>query len=417
MTIIVSYVLILLTLLLLSAFFSGSETALFSLGKADLGRLEESKDKRSKKIAGLMKTPQKILITILLGNLFVNFFFSQISTNLFMKYFGNYGHWISLLVVTPLIIVFCEITPKIFSMNNAEIFSKAIIGLLSIFHNLFYPLRIVFTALTNILIKILRLDQYDDENITEKELDKAVELYENSGVLLPEESSFIKNVLRFSRKNAENVMIPRHEAIAISSEATLQEAIELFNDKGVVRIPVFKEDMDNIIGGIDARDILPYAVGMKKTKTLKKFIFPITHYPESIELNALLNDFLQNKIQLAVVVDEYGGTSGIVTLSSIIAQLMGDQFSISEERKKQDIKKLDEKTSIVSGDLQIDDFNFYFDEEIETYETETIGGYMIEQLEHFPVKGEEIYIGKYNLKIRYIKKKRITSIEVREINT
>ncbi|MBN1500752.1 MAG: HlyC/CorC family transporter [Spirochaetes bacterium] len=402
-------------LLVLSAFFSGSETALFSLGKVELGKFSESRKRRQLKIVKLMKYPQKILITILLGNLLVNILFSQIMTKLFMERFGKNGHLIALAVITPLIIIFCEITPKVIAINKSEKVSLLVMDILSFIHLILAPIRFIFLFLTNILIKILRLDPVDDQQITEKEIDRAVDMWEKNGVILPEERTFIKNVLRFSKKTAENVMIPRTEAIGIPDSSTIDNAIKIMHEKNVIRAVVYSKDMDNITGGIDFRDLLEHHVGMKRESSIKKFIFPVPHYPETIDLSLLLDDFLKNKITMAVVVDEYGGTSGIVTLSSMLTQLLGNEFSTSSEKKRQVIRKLDDEIVIIPGDMQIDDFNDRFNDDIETTEAETIAGFVTEELGHMPMKGEIVSTVNCEIKIRYIRKNRIESLEIRKL--
>ncbi len=407
-------IILLLVLLLLSAFFSGSETALFSLGKLEMGKFRESKKRRQIKIVQMMKYPQKILITLLVGNLLVNIFSSQIMTEIFMDKFGKNGHLIALAIITPLIIVFCEITPKVIAINSAQKSALFVADLLSLFHFIISPIRWFFLFLTNILIRILKLDPVDEQHITEKEIDRAVEMWEKNGVILPEEKAFIKNVLRFSKKTAENIMIPRNEAVGIPDTVSIEKAIKIMHEKNSVRAVIYHKDMDNIIGGIDFRDLLEHHVGIKKESSIKKYIFPVPHYPETIDLGLLLDDFLKNKISMAVVVDEYGGTAGIVTLSSVITQLLGNEFSASGEKKKHIVKKTEDGSFIISGDMQIDDFNDYFNEDVETTEAETIAGFVTEELGHMPVKGETVLTEKYELKIRYVRKNRIESLESRK---
>ncbi len=414
-----TYLFLILILLILSAFFSGSETALFSLKRGDIYRLRYSKKRKDKKIASLMRYPQKILITILIGNFFANTFLSAIFANILLQEFPKYGHWISIAVVTPLIIIFCEITPKVISINSAEKFSSQIISLLTFFHYLFYPVRLFFAGITNIMIKILGLSNDTINVITEDELAMAVKMRQSEGVIGVQEGGFIKNVLRFSKKEAENVMIPRNEAIAFAKDTSIQDALDLFRDYPVVRVPVFEGDMDHIIGMIDSRDLIPYAAGLKKAKSINRLIGPIVHYPASKELGELLDDFLKNKIQLAVVIDEYGGTAGIVTLSSIISVVMGEEFAITKEKKykyAKDVKKIKDNISFVSGDMQIDDYAYEFKDKIESSEAETISGYIIEQIGKFPQKSDFIQTENYIMRILKVKNNKIESIELIPLN-
>ena len=356
----------LIFLLYLSAFFSGSETALFALKKSDIHRFSLSQERREQTVYKVMLNPKRILITILIGNLFVNLILSAIATRMLLDRWEAYGHFISIALVTPVIIIFCEITPKVISINTHLGFSKRVIPQLQFFHRLFYPLRVLFLSMTNLLVGFLKLDSEADSSITKEELDMAVEIGENEGIIKEDEGAFIKNVLRFSGKDASNIMIPRNKAVFISSNATIDEAVEIFLKEGILRAPVYRTDLDTIVGLIDSRELVPYVMGIRKAKTVKRLIHDINHFPASRELGDLLADFLLKKIQIAIVIDEYGGTAGVVTLSSILSELMGKEFLQWEDIYKPDILKMDGTTCIISGDMQIEDFIINFKETIET---------------------------------------------------
>ncbi len=400
--------------LFLSAFFSGSETALFSLKQSDLHRYAVSSDNKEKLISRLMHYPEKILITILSGNLFVNIIISAITTSLLLYQFGEYGHFIAIAVVTPLLIIFCEISPKVIATNNSELFSKRIINVLEIFHKIFIPLRYLLLIVTNFIIKILSLS-LDEKVITEEELDMAIKLGEAEGVINEGEKTFINNVLRFSKKEAANVMIPRNMAIFVPYNSDIKTVVDICIKEGIVRAPVYKINLDNVVGVIDSRELVPYVTGYKNAKKINTLIHDIDHYPASKELGELLTEFLEKKIQIAIVVDEYGGTAGVVTLKTILAELMGKEFIESDENRKEEIeiKEIDKRNFIISGDMQIVDFNFEFGEVIESNESESIGGYIIERLGYFPKRSEELVTDRTVLTVRHIKKNKIESIEIK----
>ncbi len=399
-------------MLILSAFFSGSETALFSLKMSELHELKLSVLRREKAIARIMAHPEKILITILLGNLLVNLIFSAISTILLLDIWWKYGHFISIALVTPIIIVMCEITPKIISINTQLAFSKKIIPLLSLFHRVFFPLRIFLLSFTEIVIKLFRLRSKKDKEITSEELGMAVRMGEREGSIEKQEGAFIKNVLLFSKKEASNVMYPRNKAVFIPYDATIQEALKIFLENRITRAPVYRDDLDHVVGVLDSKRLLSYALGERKAKGIKRLIRDIAYFPASKELGDLLNDFLSKKIQIAIVVDEYGGTAGVVTLSAILSELMGRKFIGHEAGYKPEIRKTDDKSYIISGNMQIEDFNFNFNENIQTAESDTVAGYIIERLGYFPKRKENTRTEKNILKVKHIRKNRIESIEV-----
>ncbi|MFA5518052.1 MAG: hemolysin family protein, partial [Spirochaetota bacterium] len=319
------HIFLILFLMIFSAFFSASETALFSLKKAELHKFSVSSNYIERAIAASLMEPDKILITILLGNLFVNIMLSSFTTSIMLKYFTTYGHIISILVITPLIIVFCEITPKIITIYFHKKFSKISFPLLQVFHKITFPLRKVIMLFTDFFIKIFNLE-LKHSIITEDELDHVVEKGEEQGIIDKKESDIIKNVMRFSKREASNIMYPRNQAIFISKNCSIDEAMKIINDNDIVRVPVYKNDLDDIIGVVDARDIISPFMGYNKVKKIDKYIKPVDFFPFSKDLNELLNDFLLKKIQIAVIVDEYGGTAGIVTLNSILSAILGKEF-------------------------------------------------------------------------------------------
>ncbi len=404
---------ILIVFALLSAFFSGSETALFALKKADLHRFAGSKNRRERAIHDAMSQPQKMLITILIGNLFVNLGASVFSTKLFLERFSEYGHIISISIVTPVMILFCEISPKAIAISSYESFSRKVFPLLQFFHRIFLPLRILLLGLTEIIIRVFRL-RVQHEAITEDELGMAIHHGEEEGLIDKNESAFLKNVMIFARKEAENVMFHRNRATFIPYGSTIEEAMGIILDNDVIRAPVFKKDLDHVVGFVDSKDLMPYYMGYRKAKNINRFIQDIKFFPSTRELNDLLNDFLEKGIQIAILVDEYGGTDGVVTLNSILAELMGEGFTRWEVDASPDVRRLSDSVIVVSGDMQIPDFNATFNTEIESTESETIGGYLIEQMARFPKRGDVVEIENYILRVRYMIKNHIESLELVE---
>lgn len=385
---------------------------MFSLNKSELLRLSGSQGKAEKTIAALMSQPRKILVTILLGNLLANLLLPALSTLLLLEFFPKYGHFIAIAIVTPVIIILCDITPKTITRSDPEGFSKKMVRLLNVFHRVFMPLRTALLAVNNVIISIFRLDHHHEDVITEEELDMAIKIGEKDGVLGKEEGAFIKNVLRFSKKEVQNAMIPRNQAVFIPYGSGIEAAASIFREKGLVRALVYKKDFDNIVGVLDSRRLIPYLYGYKKANSINRLLFPIYHFPATRELGDLFMDFLANKLQIAVVIDEYGGTAGVVTLSGILSEMLGREFAMFEESYKFSIRRMGDSSSIISGVMQIDDYNFAFGENLASKESETIGGYIIERLGHFPVKDESIDTGKHVLRVRRIEKKRIHTIEV-----
>ncbi len=359
-----------------------------------------------------MNEPQKILSTILIGNLFVNIIATSLSTQMITELFPVYGPLISTGIVTAVIVLFCEITPKIISFSISEVLAKKEYRMLSMFHWLFTPVRELIMIFTNLLMKIFHI-RITDKNLTSDELGQAVRIGEEEGIINRDERVFIQNVLLFSKKEAANIMFPRNRAVFLWEDDTVQEAMQVFNRYDIVRAPVCRDDYDHVIGYLDSKDIISCCLGYRKEKKIKKFIQPVDFYPSTKELHELLNDLIDRGSQLAVLVDEYGGVDGVVTLNRILRELMGRGFKTgSGSLLGGEIKKISPVISVVSGEMQTSDFNFKFDESIAGEDSDSVGGYIIEKLGHFPRRGEIVETGNYTLKVRRIVRNRVASVEV-----
>jgi putative hemolysin len=402
---------ILVLCVILAAFFSGSESALFSITKSDIHSLSHSQNWREKSIYKLMKDPQKILITILTGNLFVNLIISMISAKLFLQKWQNWGHIISIAIVAPLLIIFCEISPKIIALNSYRAIARKFLPVLQFFHVLLLPARLLLLLFTDAMIRIFDL-KLAHRKTSKDELGLAVNLGEQHGVIGKGEGAFIKNVIRFSKMDAANIMFPRNSAIFMPYGISIRKAMKIFLDSGVIRIPVYRGNLDHVIGMVDSRELIPFFLGYKKARNINHFIKGIKFFPASRELHDLLNDFISEGIQIAIVVDEYGGTAGVITLNQILAELMGWDMMKWMDDSKHDIRRVDNNISIISGEMLIDDFNSLFSENLESQNAESIGGYIIEKVSYIPKRGEELRTRKYILRIRYIKKNKIETVEV-----
>ncbi len=411
MSIILIHIAIAVFFLMLSAFFSGSETALFSLKKSDLHRLANSEKGSERAIASLMNSPDSILSTLLIGNLFVNLSLAAVMTSSLLEYFGDNGHIISLAIVTPVIIILSEITPKVIAVNTYLNFSITGFPVIFFFHKLFYPARFIIMRYTDLITRVFRLD-LGHTSLTEDELRYVIKSGEEKGLIDKRESDIIKNVLRFSNKEASNIMYPRNQAVFLQHGSSIQDSMELILENDMIRIPVYKEDYDDIVGFIDSRDIMEHYLGYKKAKNINRFIRPIDFFPFSRDLTELLEDFLKKKIQIAVIVDEYGGTAGIVTLSSILSSLLGKEFGKWENYKKPGIRETEPGHFIVSGDVQLDEFNIIFNQKFFSSNSDTIGGYIIEQMNTLPVKGAKLRLNNLDITLRNAGKRKIITLEV-----
>jgi len=407
--------LVLFAAFILSAFFSGAETTFFSLRKADLHRFSHSQSAIERSIHRVMTEPEKILVTVLVGNLFVNIIIASISTRLLLLRWPAYGHLVSTAIVTPVVILFCEISPKVIAMSAYESLSRKIFPVMNFFHVVLYPIRRIMLLVTDLIIRIFNL-KMAHSSITEDELDHAVHRGAEEGIIGKEEGAFIQNIMLFARKEASNIMFPRNRAVFIPFGASVKEAMELIIKYNAIRVPVYKDDLDHVVGFINSKELLPYHMGYKKAKNINKFIQDIEFFPSTRELMDLLNDFIAKRLQIAVLVDEYGGTAGVVTLNRILSELMGKEFTKWEIDGKRPARKSSGNIVIINGNMQIADFNYTYHDSIMTTESDTVGGYITERLSHFPGRGEEIRTDSYILRVKKVRKNIIESVEVTGIH-
>lgn len=400
-----------LALALMSAFFSGSETALFTLRRMELRQFSQSSSSSDRGLARMMQRPQQILVTILLGNLFANLFVTMISTNILMDISPEYGHFISIAVITPALILFCEIVPKITAYNTAVSLARIVYYPLTFVHFLFLPFRMILSGITEGIVRLLKL-RLDSHGITEMELRHAVKEGEAGGVLEGREGFFINNVMRFSRMEASEIMFPRNRALFIPAAATVAEAVRLFREHDAVRAPVYDGDADTIIGLLDMRSLLASHYGLSRTVSIKKYIQEISFFPATRSLNDILGDFLSRGIQMAVLIDEYGGTAGVLTLNAILATIMGKDYSSYDISRGPAIRKREAGELVISGKMLLDDFNAQFGTSLVSVHSDSIGGYFTEELSRIPVKGDSIAISHHKLTVVAMKKRSIEYIAV-----
>ncbi len=405
-------ILVLFVLLFLSGFFSGSETALISLNKFRVRKLVEAGAKNGDIVERLLENPDKLLATILVGNNLVNIAAAAIATSMAMTFFGSAGIGVATGVMTLLVLVFGEITPKGFATKNAEKISLGVARPIDLLVKILYPIVVVLEILTNPLLKILGGDiQKGAPFITEEELRMLVDVSEEEGVIEKEEAEMIESVFEFGDTAVTEVMTPRVDMECIEIEADINEAIHLVVESRHSRIPVFEENIDKIVGVLYSRDLL----GLLKDGRLKTHISEAmrsTYFvPETKKLDYLLREFQKKKIQVALVVDEYGGTSGMVTLEDVLEEIVGE---IADVHDMEDalIRMIGEKVAIVDAKASIDEVNDVLGANLPEEDFESIGGLIFSRLERIPTEGEELRIDNIHIKVEKMDGNRILKVKI-----
>jgi len=381
---------IILVLLALSAFFSGSETALFSLSRIYLKKLENAEGSSAKRILNLLKKPRQLLITLLLGNTFVNMAISSFGALIAIQISKNHGISTSAaitaqIVITTLIILFFgEIIPKLTALSAADTFSRILSLPLMMVRIVLYPIVWILEKFSNLISSKQSQDKHLGAQFTHEEFHNLIQSESSSRSLEEHEKRMLVGLFRFKDAEIKEIYVPRVKITAIEETQTLEELKEIIVASGYSRIPVYKESIDDIVGIIYVKDLLLYP----EKKTVKQLMRPVWFVTENMKVQSLLNQFKQKKLQVAVVVDEYGGTSGIISLEDILEEIVGE---IRDEYDKDEIPELikkDEVTYILSGNYSVRQFNQEFNTEIPVEEYDNLAEFLLSNFNHVPQVGE-----------------------------
>jgi putative hemolysin len=392
-------------LLLLSAFFAGSEIALFSANKVRIRKLAEEGSSKAVILNRLIERPNRLLATILVGNNIVNVGIAAIVTSIAISFFGNKGVGIAIGVATLLILIFSEITPKALAAKNAERVSLFVARPISILVRLLYPVVRGIVLVTTPVIKIFG-GEAKRPFITEEEIKMLVEVGEKEGIIEKDEREMINGVFKFGDTTAKEVMVPRIDISAIDGSATLEEAKKLVLETGYSRTPVYEESIDNVVGFLFSKDLLKTSREDAKVKGILRQAY---YVPETKKLDEILDEMQAGRTQMAIVVDEYGGTAGIVTLEDLVEEIVGE---ILDEKEELPIKIIDDTTALVNAKTSISDVNETLGTALPEDDFGTLAGLVFNTLGEIPVAGEKVEVDNVTLVVERMRGRRISRIKV-----
>ncbi|MBR5518055.1 MAG: HlyC/CorC family transporter [Clostridia bacterium] len=401
-------IVIMAILVLMSAYFSATETAFSSLNKTRLKTLAEDGNKRAALTLKLAENYDKLISTILIGNNIVNICLASLGTIFFIHIIHdeNLGTTLSTVVITVVVLIFGEITPKSIAKDMPEkfaMFSTPFINLLII---ILTPINFVFSMWKKLISKILKVEE--NEKMSQEELLMFVDEVEQEGTIDEDEGDLIRNVIEFTETQAEDILTHRVDLEAVPMDADKEEISKKFQDTQFSRLLVYEESIDNIIGFILQKDF--YTVdGITKT-SVKKLVKPVIFTQKTEMVNDLLKKLQVNKTHIAVVLDEYGGTLGIVTMEDILEELVGEIWDEHDE-VVEDFQKLDEDKYRVDCSVNAEDFFEYFEIETET-ENVSLGGWVMEQLDKIPEKGDKFTFEELDITVIETDSRRATKIDV-----
>ena len=403
---------LLVVLLLGSGFFSASETSLMSLSKIRIRYMEDEGVKGAKLVGSLIEKSSDLLSSILVGNNIVNIAATSVSTSLFINIFGDGGVAIATAVMTVLVLVFGEITPKTIAANSPEKVAVVVSKPISIIMKITKPIVWIFNLLTGIIFKIMGIDNDGVKPfITEEELKAMVNVSHEEGVLEMEEREIINNVFQFGDMQAKEAMIQRLDMVAIDIEDSYDEIIELFKSEKLSRLPVYQESIDDIVGILNIKDIIFLSDEEIQNFNIKNYVREAFFTYEFKKITQLLEEMKKEKTQMAIVVDEYGGTAGLLTIEDLVEVIVGD-IDDEYDEEEEEIVKINDNEYLVEGSTKISDVNEQLGINLESEEFDSIGGFIIGYLKRIPEENEIIEVEDVKFKVESIDKNRINKIRI-----
>lgn len=401
---------VLVIFLFLSAFFSAAEVAFLALSDAKVQSMAKRKLPRSKLIKKITKNRRQLLVTILIGNNIVNIASSSLATVVMANFFDSAVIGITTGVMTLLILIFGEIVPKSYANNHPKKFAIFSVRFLRLFQWITYPLVIVFEWITNLVA-----GKQVDERVSEEELRAIATASAKQGAIEKEEGKMIERLFAFNDISAEDIMTPRVHVVSIEDTDSIEEATDLIKENPFTRYPVTRESIDHIVGYVHARDILLAHHRDQENRPVKSIMHPIMAVPKQMPIDDVMKEFQTKQRHMAVVVDEYGGTEGIVTFEDIIEELVGeiaDEHDINENT----IQRIDKVTILVSGETDLRDVNDFLNCMIPGDDLDSIAEVMLDELQKLPRKGQKVELGNTRCTVVEVKNRRIQKVEVKRLS-
>lgn len=410
-------VVFLVFLILLSGFFSAAETALMSLNKIKIKQLVEDGVKGSKEIQEITDNPSETLSTILVCNNIVNILASSVSTVIFINLLDRFGTAVatsvSTLVLTIVILIFGEITPKTIAVIKAEKLAFALYKPLKLVLVLLKPIVFIFSKISKFIMLILGIkEQGLHTNITEEELKSIVSFSQEEGVLEVEDKKLIYNVFEFGDLKVKDVMIPRVDMITLSKNSTYDEIVSVFKTERFSRVPVYKDNIDNIIGVINIKDL--FFIDKEDDFVIDKYIRDVHSTHEYKKIRDLFNEMKKKRNHMAIVRDEYGGTIGLVTIEDLIEEIVGDIEDEHDTPKEEDIHVIGDDCYELSGRAYLEDL-LKLGINLEADEVDTIGGYLSLEAGHVPEQGEIFEFDGWKFEVTEADAKQIRKVRVEKL--
>ncbi|MEE0863196.1 MAG: hemolysin family protein [Lachnospiraceae bacterium] len=398
-------------LLAMSAFFSSSETALTTVSTIRLKSLADNGSKNAKLVLTLKENPDKMLSAILIGNNIVNIAASSITTIFFQQMWGSWAISIGSGVLTLLVLVFGEITPKTAATGYANKFSLFVAKPIWFLTKVLTPIIVVINFLASCIMKLFRININEKEStFTEEELRTIMDVSHEEGVIEEEEREMINNVFDFGEAEAKEIMIPRIDMCMINVDASYDELLEIFKENRYTRLPVYQDSTDNVIGIINIKDLILYRSGDKFD--IRDYLRDVYYTYEYKKLDELMAEMRKDSVNITIVLDEYGAAVGLITIEDLLEEIVGeirDEYDYDEE---DNFKEIAPNEYLVDGQTKLDDVNDALDLSLTSEDYDSIGGYIIGSLDRLPIMGDTVETDNVKLVVELMNKNRIDKVHI-----
>jgi len=395
-------------LLCLSAFFSGSETALFSLNRLKVRQMGTSSSRAKRLVAKMLSNPHRLLATILFGNMLVNVSSSSLGENIASYFFsGGTALFVAVLTMTTLILLFGEIMPKIIAVERPEQIAPVVVIPLNVFSTIIGPARRSLRWITDFFVGAITDKRSPFHGVTEEELKTALDIGYSEGAVHLLERDLIEKVITFGDKRVEQVMTPRMRVVSVEVNTPVERALRFLKRKGYSRLPVYEGNEDNMIGCLHLKDF----VRQPQRESLRDYLRPVSVIPETKKIDDLFREFQSKRQHLAVAVDEYGVVSGVVTMDDLLEEIVG---KIADKKREAlaAYKRVSADRIEVDATMELEDFNQQMKTSITDDQAQSIGGYVTNQLGRIPRLHEEVRIGDLEFEILEADPRRIARMQV-----
>ena len=408
--VLVTEIIILAILLVLSGFFSGSEVALISLTKLKAQQMLDNKKLGSVFVKKLKDDHQRMLATILIGNNLVNVAASAIATSIMINVFESYAIAIATGIMTLLILVFGEITPKSIAAKNNELISQLVATPIWYLGIILAPILNILDTFLNKFISIIGI-KAQEKAITDEEIMSVIRAAEEEGSIKETEEKMISSILKFDDTSVSEIATPRRDMIMLESKIKIKDALKLVLKKNHTRIPVYEKHKDKIIGIVHIRDLMMHAQGKNKNQSISKIIYKPHFVPEVKKISDLMKQFQKRKEHMAIVVDEHGSITGLVTMEDALEEIVGEIMDETDIIAP-NITKMGKNNWIINGKTDIDEVNEKLNMKLKGRGYDTFSGFILKRTGKIPKEGDEISYKRFKFKIEEIEHHRISTIRV-----